>query len=125
MAKSINKSQVLGHLGKDPIVSTIGNTKNAKFSIATNYEYRNSDGEKVSKTEWHNIEAWGPLAEIVEKYLKKGDRAFIEGRLKTTSKEENGVNRYFTVIVASELVMLGGPNGSQPVPQEEEEEIPF
>jgi len=132
MAKSINKAMVLGHLGKDPIVKTIGNTLNAKFSIATNYEYRNDQGEKVSRTEWHNIECWGPLAEIVRDYLKKGDRVCIEGRMRTTSREEEGITKYYFSIVASELVMLGGPNGgqAQAQPQSEEQvlqddEIPF
>ena len=80
----------------------------AKFSIATNESYKNAQGEKVTDTQWHNIVAWGKTAEIVEKYVGKGKEVAIEGKLTTRSWEDkDGMKRYITEVVCSELLMLG------------------
>ncbi len=110
MAGSINKVILIGNLGKDPEVRHLENGACvANFSIATSENYKDrKTGEKVSQTEWHNIVVWRGLAEITEKYLKKGDKVYIEGKLKTRSwKDQEGNNRYTTEIIADNLTMLG------------------
>ncbi len=110
MAGSINKVILIGNLGKDPEVRHLENGACvANFSIATSENYKDrKTGEKVSQTEWHNIVVWRGLAEVTEKYLKKGDKVYIEGKLKTRSwKDQDGNNRYTTEIIADNLTMLG------------------
>ncbi len=112
---SVNKAIVLGNLGQDPDVrSTSGGQMVANFSVATNRSWTGKDGQKQEQTEWHNIVAWGKLAEIIEQYLKKGDQVYIEGRLQTRSWEDkSGEKRKTTEIVAQEMVMLGSGGGSR------------
>jgi single-strand DNA-binding protein len=107
---SLNKVMLIGNLGKDPEVRAIpSGVKVANFSIATSENYTGKDGNKVEKTEWHNIVMWRGLAEVAEKYLKKGSPVFIEGRLQTRSwDDQSGNKRYTTEIVADNMVMLGG-----------------
>ena len=104
-----NKVQLIGNLGNDPEIITMENgTKLAKFSIATNETYKTAKGEKVTDTQWHNIVAWGKLAEISEDFLSKGKEVMIEGRLINRSYENNeGEKRYTTEIKCNELLMLG------------------
>jgi single-strand DNA-binding protein len=104
-----NKVQLIGNLGKDPEIVNLESGKVlAKFSIATNESYKNSQGEKVTDTQWHNIVAWGKTAQIVEKYVTKGKEVAIEGKLTTRSWEDKeGMKRYITEVVCSELLMLG------------------
>ena len=104
-----NKVQLIGNLGNDPEMVTLDNgNKLAKFSIATNESYKNSEGEKVTDTQWHNIVAWGKLAEIAENYLIKGKEVMIEGRLVSRSYEtKDGEKRYITEVKCNELLMLG------------------
>ena len=104
-----NKVQLIGNLGNQPEVITLESGKKlAKFSLATNESYRNSEGEKVTNTEWHNLIAWGKTAEIVEKYLSKGNEIAIEGKLTSRSYEtKEGEKRYITEVVCNELLMLG------------------
>ena len=104
-----NKVQLIGNLGKDPEIVNLESGKTlAKFSIATNESYKNAQGEKVTDTQWHNIVAWGKTAEIVEKYVSKGKEVAIEGKLTTRSWEDkDGMKRYITEVVCSELLMLG------------------
>ncbi|AWX44862.1 Single-stranded DNA-binding protein [Flagellimonas maritima] len=104
-----NKVQLIGNLGNDPEIVLLENgSKLAKFSIATNESYKNSEGEKVTDTQWHNIVAWGKTAEIVENYLMKGKEVAIEGKLVTRSYEtKEGEKRYITEIKCNELLMLG------------------
>ncbi|MCK0160932.1 single-stranded DNA-binding protein [Allomuricauda sp. F6463D] len=104
-----NKVQLIGNLGNDPEIITLENgSKLAKFSIATNESYKNANGEKVTDTQWHNIVAWGKLAEITENFLSKGKEVAIEGRLTNRSYENNdGEKRYITEIKCNELLMLG------------------
>ncbi|RZN84632.1 MAG: single-stranded DNA-binding protein [Winogradskyella sp.] len=104
-----NKVQLIGNLGNDPEIINLESGKTlAKFSIATNESYKNTQGEKVTDTQWHNIVAWGKTAQIVEKYVGKGKEIAIEGKLTTRSWEDkDGIKRYTTEVVCSELLMLG------------------
>jgi single-strand DNA-binding protein len=80
----------------------------AKFSIATNESYRNANGEKITETQWHNLVAWGKLAEIIEKYITKGSEVAVEGKLTyRTYNDKEGNKKYFTEIQVNELLMLG------------------
>ncbi len=107
-----NKVQLIGHLGAAPEVKTTESGKKyAKFSVATNENYRNSTGEKVSETTWHNLIAWGKVAEIAEKYLNKGAEVAIEGKLINNSYTDKGGNKKFsTEVQVNELLMLGSRN---------------
>lgn len=118
---SLNKATLIGNLGKDPEVRAIpSGAKVANFSIATTENYTGKDGVKVDKTEWHNIVMWRGLAEVAEKYLRKGSQVYIEGRLQTRSwDDQNGQKRYTTEIVADNMVMLGRPGGGGGAQREE------
>ena len=104
-----NKVQLIGNLGKAPDVRTTESGKKwARFSLATNESYRNAKGEKVTETQWHNLVAWGKVAEIVEKYLEKGKEVAIEGKLVSRSyNDKEGNKKYTTEVLVSELLMLG------------------
>lgn len=104
-----NKVQLLGNLGNEPEMITLESGKKlAKFSIATNETYRNAKGEKVTDTQWHNVIAWNKTAEIIEKYLQKGNEVMVEGKLTSRSYEtKEGEKRYITEVVCNELLMLG------------------
>ena len=102
-----NSVQLIGHLGKDPDVKSFNNSKKASFTIATTDNYKNQKGEKVQDTQWHNIVIWGKLANIAEKYLKKGEQVAIEGKLVHRMYEANGEKKYMTEINVNDLVMLG------------------
>jgi single-strand DNA-binding protein len=110
---SLNKVMLIGNLGKDPEVRAIpSGVKVANFSIATSESYTDKNGQKVEKTEWHNIVMWRGLAEVAEKYLKKGSQIFVEGRLQTRSWDDQaGQKKYMTEVVADNMVMLGRPRG--------------
>jgi single-strand DNA-binding protein len=106
----INKVILVGNLGKDPEVRYLeGGTAVANFPIATSETYKDrNSGERKTTTEWHNIVLWRGLAEIAEKYLKKGSQVYIEGKLKTRQwQDKEGNNRYTTEIVGDNLQMLG------------------
>lgn len=116
----VNKVILIGRLGKDPEVRNLDNgAVVANFSIATSESYKDrTTGEKKEITEWHNIVLWRGLAEIAQKYLRKGDMVYIEGKLRTRSWEKDGVTRYTTEIVADNMTMLspkssGGSNMGQ------------
>jgi len=104
-----NKVQLIGNLGNAPEVRTTETGKKlVKFSVATNEIYRNANGEKIKETQWHNLIAWGKLADIAEKYLLKGTEVAIEGKLinrNYTDKEGN--KKYVTEIQVNELLLLG------------------
>ncbi len=116
---SVNKVILIGNLGKDPEVRYLeGGIANAKFPIATSETWKDkSTGEKKERTEWHNIVLWRGLAEVAEKYLKKGDKVYIEGRLQTRNYEKDGIKRYFTEILGDNMTMLtpksSGDNNSR------------
>ena len=105
-----NKVQLIGNLGNDPEIITLESGKKlAKFSLATNESYKDANGEKQTKTDWHNLVAWGKTADIIEKYITKGKEIAIEGKLSTRSYEtKEGEKRYITEVVCNELLMLGG-----------------
>ena len=109
---SVNKVILIGNVGKDPEVRHLDkDVAVASFSLATSESYTNRNGEKVTTTEWHNIVAWRGLAKIIEQYVKKGDRLFIEGRIRTRSwDDKDGNKRYTTEIYADNMEMLGGRN---------------
>jgi single-strand DNA-binding protein len=112
MAKSVNKVILLGTLGKDPELKyTPQGTAVTKFSMATNESYKDKQsGEWKERTEWHNIVCWQRTAEVAAEYLKKGSKAYIEGRITTRSwdDKETGQKKYMTEIVANDLVLIGG-----------------
>lgn len=103
-----NRVQLIGFLGKDPEIKEFGDGKKvARFTMATNSDYRNSDGEQVKETQWHNVVAWDKKATIIENHVSKGQEICIEGKLTTRSYEDkNGIKRFFTEIVLSDLVLL-------------------
>ncbi len=104
-----NRVQLIGRLGADPESKQVNGSRTlTKFSLATNESYRNSAGEKVEETQWHNVVAWGKIAEIAEKYLKKGSEVAIEGKLIHRSYESNGDTKYITEVSMNEMVMIGG-----------------
>ncbi len=105
----VNKVILVGHLGKDPEVRHLENSVNvASFSLATTETITNKNGEKQDLTEWHNIVVWRGLADVAEKYLKKGKQIYVEGKIRTRSwDDKEGIKRYTTEIVADSFTMLG------------------
>jgi len=115
-SKGVNRVILLGNLGKDPEIRYTSNgSAIANFSIATSESWNDKNsGEKVEKTEWHRIVAFGKLAEIIGEWLKKGSQVYIEGKLQTRKWEDKDGNaRETTEIVASEMQMLGGREGGK------------
>jgi single-strand DNA-binding protein len=107
---SINKVILVGHVGKDPEVKYLEkNVAVANFTLATTEKgYTTQSGVQVpDRTEWHNIVAWRAIAEVTEKYVKKGTQLYIEGKIQTRSYEKDGVKKYFTEIYADTLQLLG------------------
>jgi len=102
-----NRVQLEGNLGKAPEIKVFDNNKLAKFSVATSEYKKNKNGEVITDTQWHNVSAWGKLADMAEKTLDKGSKISVEGKLQTRSyTDKEGNKRYFTEIVASEIVLL-------------------
>lgn len=108
-----NHVQLIGNIGQQPSIASLESGKKvAKFSLATNEFYKNSNGEKVQETQWHNIIAWGKTAEIIEKYAGKGKEIGVSGKLKSRSYEDKvGVTRYITEVEAKEILLLGSKDG--------------
>jgi single-strand DNA-binding protein len=108
----VNKVILIGNLGADPEIRHFeGGNVVANFNIATSETY-NKNGEKVTQTEWHRIEAWDGMARVAEQYLKKGNSVYIEGKIRTDSwQDKEGVTKYITKIRANTLTMLGGKGG--------------
>jgi single-strand DNA-binding protein len=138
----VNKVILLGNLGKDPEVRHLENgAAVANFSIATTESFKDRNGNRQEQTEWHNIVLWRGLAEIAEKFLKKGSQVYIEGKLRTRSwQDKEGNTRYTTEIVGDNMTMLGGrpntdnssqntayPNqdNSPNLEQDESDDLPF
>lgn len=114
---SVNKVILVGNVGRDPETRHLDKgVVVSRFSLATTENYTAKTGEKVSNTEWHNIVAWRGLAEVVEKYVKKGSQLYIEGRLRTNSYDKDGVKHYATEIIADTMHMLGKREGQTEVP---------
>jgi single-strand DNA-binding protein len=106
---SVNKVILVGNVGKDPETRYLDeSTAMTKFPMATSETYKNKNGERVSNTEWHNVILWRGLAQVAEKYVKKGSQIYIEGRIKTRSYDDaEGNKKYTTEIVADQLQLLG------------------
>jgi single-strand DNA-binding protein len=104
-----NRVQLIGNVGQEPTITNLESGKKvARLSLATNENYKNSNGEKQTDTNWHTIVAWGKTAEIIEKYASKGKEIAIEGKLTSRSYEtKEGEKRYVTEVVANEIVLLG------------------
>lgn len=135
MARSLNQVALIGNVGQDPEVrSTQSGGKAGSFSLATSREWKNASGEKQEKTEWHRCVVWnngskGGLADVAEKYIKKGDKLYVSGRIEYRQwQDKDNQTRYTTEIVVSELVMLGGKTSAgddTPVTSDDDEEVPF
>lgn len=112
----INKVMLIGNLGKDPETrSTQSGSSIANVTMATSRQWKDRDGNRQEDTEWHRVVFFGKLAEIVGKYLTKGSRVYVEGRLQTRKwQDQNGQDRWTTEIVAEEMKMLGGDRPQQP-----------
>ena len=137
----VNKVILIGNLGKDPEVRYLDSgVAVANFSLATTESYKNKEGERVSQTEWHNIVLWRGLAEVAEKYLKKGNSVYIEGKIRNRKWEDkDGNTRYNTEILADNMTMLGKKDAGssetsesttttteESIPQEEKgDDLPF
>ncbi len=106
----VNKVILVGNVGKDPEVRYLeGGVAVAKFPLATSESYKNKEGQKIEQTEWHNIVLWRGLAEVAEKWVRKGKMLYIEGKIRTRSYGEENNKKWFTEIVADNMTMLGGP----------------
>lgn len=110
----LNKVQVIGHLGNDPEVRyTAGGAAITNISVASTEKWKDKQGVEQSETEWFRITFFGKLAEIAAKWLKKGSLVYVDGKLKTTKyTDKNGIERYSTDVIAREMKMLGGGQGS-------------
>lgn len=122
----VNKVILVGNLGKDPEVRYLeGGVAVANFSIATSETYKDKNGNKVESTEWHNIVMWRGLAEVAEKYLRKGMQVYIEGKLRTRSwDDKDGNKRYTTEVLADNMVMLGKKDNNSGNQQSESPTLP-
>jgi len=117
----LNKATIIGRMTADPESRTTpaGQTV-VSFSVATSFSWKDANGEKKEKTEFHNVVAWRKLAEIITQYLRKGSKLYLEGRLQTRSwEDQNGVKRYRTEIIADNMIMLDNkPSGTAPTSSE-------
>ncbi len=121
VSRSLNKVILIGNIGQDPEVrSTSNGGRVANFSLATSRQWSGQGGDKQEKTEWHRVVAWNNargagtgLADVIEKYCKKGDKLYVEGRIEYRSwQDKEGQTRYTTEIIANEIIMLSGKGGS-------------
>lgn len=113
MSRSLNKVMLIGNVGNDPEVrATASGARVAKLSVATNRSFQDRSGQQQDRTEWHRLTFFGRLADIVEQYVHKGDRLYVEGRIEySQTQDDQGVTKYWTDIVVNEMVMLGSGSG--------------
>jgi single-strand DNA-binding protein len=113
MSRSLNKVMLIGNVGSDPeIRMTPSGSKVAKFSLATNRSYQDRTGQQQERTDWHRLTFFGRLSDIVEQWVTKGDRLYVEGRIEySQTQDDQGGTRYWTDIVVNEMVMLGSAAG--------------
>ena len=110
MSRSLNKVMLIGNVGNDPDVRTTSSGKSiANMSLATTRKWKDGSGEQKEKTEWHRLTVWGKLVDVVERYVKKGDRLYVEGRIEYSESESDGQKKYWTDVNVFEMVMLGSP----------------
>lgn len=109
-----NHVQLIGNVGQEPTITNLESGKKvARFSLATNEFFKNTNGEKTQNTEWHTVVAWGKTAEIIEKYAGKGKEIGVSGKLKSRSYEDkDGIKRYVTEVEANEILLLGTKDGN-------------
>lgn len=124
-----NKVDLIGLVGKDPEIKSVGEKKVANFSLATSHKFKGKNGERKEQTQWHNIVIWSPLAEIVEKYVKKGAKLNLGGMINYRSYDDKeGNKKYITEIICNELLMLDG-KASEPssntIPGNDKDDLPF
>ncbi|MCH7889996.1 MAG: single-stranded DNA-binding protein [Gemmatimonadetes bacterium] len=112
MSRSLNKVMLIGNVGNDPDVrATSSGTQVAKVSLATNRQWKDGSGQQKEKTEWHRLTFFGRLVDIVDQWVKKGDRLYVEGRIEYSESETDGQKKYWTDIIVLEMVMLGSTGG--------------
>ncbi len=112
MSRSLNKVMLIGNVGNDPDVrATSSGTQVAKVSLATNRKWNDGSGQQREKTEWHRLTFFGRLVDIVDQWVKKGDRLYVEGRIEYSESERDGQKRYWTDVIVTEMVMLGSTAG--------------
>lgn len=112
MSEGLNRATLLGNLGADPEVrSTQSGTTVMSLSLATTTRVKNRDGEWQDVTDWHRVVVWGRRAEGLSRFLRKGSRVYVEGALKTSSYEKDGVKRYKTEVSAEQILLLGQGTG--------------
>ncbi|MDX1903061.1 MAG: single-stranded DNA-binding protein [Thermonemataceae bacterium] len=124
----VNKVILIGNVGKDPDVITFENGRKATFSLATSEKYKDREGKPIEKTEWHNIVFWGPVVDVIEKYVKKGKQVFVEGKLASRSYEKDGQTRYITEVIGQNLTLLGGSLGggnSESISHQQQDDTPY
>ena len=110
----VNKVILIGYVGKDPEVRYLeGGVAVARLPLATSESYKNKEGQKIEQTEWHNIVLWRGLAEITEKYVRKGRQIYIEGKIRSRSYGDENNKKYITEIIADTMTMLGGPRADE------------
>ena len=112
MSRSLNKVMLIGNVGSDPDVrATSSGGQVAKVSLATSRQWKDGSGQQKEKTEWHRLTFFGRLVDIVDQWIKKGDRLYVEGRVEYSETEKDGQKKYWTDIVVNEMVMLGSTPG--------------
>src|SRR5579864_7109712 len=113
MAEGLNKVLLLGNLGADPELKvTQGGQSVLKLRLATTESYLDRNNTRQERTEWHRVTLWGKRAEALSKFLQKGERIFVEGRIQTSSYEKDGEKRYSTEVVANNIILAGRGNGA-------------
>jgi single-strand DNA-binding protein len=125
MARSVNQVTLLGNVGNDPEIRRFGERAVANFSLATSESWKDKrTGEWQESTQWHRVTAWSPLAEIVEKWLKKGSKVYLQGKVKYEQWEKDGKMQYATKIEAREIVLLDAKQErSEPAPLHTAEQL--
>jgi len=120
MARSLNKVTLIGNVGNEPEIRATGSgARVAKLSLATNRSFQDKSGQQQERTEWHRLTVFGRLVDVIEQWVKKGDRLYVEGRLEySQTQDDQGVTKYWTDIVMYEMIMLGsGGAGGGGAPQ--------
>lgn len=113
---NLNKVQLIGRLGTHPEETIVGETKVAEWTMATNDTWKDKNGEKQEKTEWHTCKAWGRLADLAVNYLNKGSQVYVEGAIETRSWEKDGAMRYKTEIKVFKIEFLDSKSSEEPAP---------
>lgn len=116
MSRSLNKVMLIGNVGNDPEIRALASgARVAKLSLATNRSWSDRSGQQQEKTEWHRLTFFGRLVDIVEQWVHKGDRLYVEGRIEySQTQDDQGGVRYWTDVVINEMVMLGATGGGSP-----------